>query len=145
MGMIRGASTPQLLALCKTAAVSQGIAAATATQIAPVPTAQINKNSILNSTTGVFTPLVTGYYRVSGVLLCSTGAGVSSVYVYIYQGGTQFAAIAGAANVSTNSIPVLTFSNVLQLTGGQPYHLRFFSSVINTIIELQLAIEYVSP
>ena len=146
MGTIRGVASqaPQLLAQCDRGALGQGITANTFTQIAPLPAAQVNKGAILNAPTGVFTPALSGYYRISGTIFSTTVVGAASTFGYLYQGSTALRNLCSDA-APVGAAVVMNFSNVAFLSAGAAYHLRFLSTVGNTITEMQLAIEYVSP
>ena len=145
MGIIRGASAPSLIASCDKATLSQAVSANTFTQIAPLPAAQVNRNSSLNPTTGVFTPVVSGYYRISGASSSNAPGGTINNYVFLYQGSTSMRALGSSTGVPGTVLSVVAFSTTVFLTSGTPYHLRFFSTVANTITEMHQANEYVSP
>jgi len=149
MGVIRGASAQRggIVVDCAvaTSAIAQTSPGTVTRQIAPVPAAQINVGGVLNATTGVFTPALTGRYRISGMLASQTNLGTSSVYLYLFQSTTLLRNLAAALNVPSNGIPILSFSQVVPLTAATAYNLRFFSTIDNLITEMQLTIEYVSP
>lgn len=147
MGNIRGivAQAPSIIAFCDRGTLSQIVTPGeTFAQIAPLPSAQINKGSALNTTTGVFTPALSGYYRVSGVLLATTGLGSTSNYAYLYQGSTTVRNLASDPGVPAGATSTMNFANIAYLTAGTAYHLRFWSALANTINELQLSIEFIS-
>jgi len=147
MGNIRGivAQAPSIVAFCDRATLSQLITpGGTFTQIAPLPLAQINKGSVLNATTGVFTPALSGYYRVSGVVLSTTGLGSTSNYAYLNQGSTILRNLTSDTGVPAGATSTMSFASIVYLAAGTAYHLQFWSALTNTINELQLSIEFVS-
>lgn len=150
MGTIRGASAQRgtIVVDCAaaTSAISQTSPANATRQIAPLPAAQINIGGVLNASTGVFTPALTGRYRISGVLVTTqSNAGASAIYLSLYQSTTALRTFAAAANINTGGTPCLSFSQIVPLVSGSTYNLRLFSTLDSSIIEMQLTIEYVSP
>jgi hypothetical protein len=147
MGSIRGAAAqaPSIVAYRDRATLSQLVTpGGTFTQVAPLPPAQINKGSVLNTTTGVFTPAISGYYRISGSLLSTTGLGSTTNYAYLNQGSTILLNLASDTGAPAGVTSTMGFASIAYLTAGTPYHLRFWSALANTINELQLSIELVS-
>jgi hypothetical protein len=136
--------TNQYLVHCTAAVLSQAVGAGATVQIAPLPAAQVNLGSVVNTTTGVFTPTVTGYYRLSGVYSTSA-ATANAVALSFYQNTTLVTTLQLETGITAGTAHTSVFTMCLRLTASTVYNLRVFSVVAATITNLQLTIEYVSP